>query len=75
MPEQPAGRPLASLAVGSLTRTPEPELMLEPEQAKAYSEADFAEAHDGFVEAFRRASPTSAPRRSGPSISGAGPPT
>lgn len=30
-------------------RVPEPELMEDPEQAQAYSDADFAEAHDGIV--------------------------
>lgn len=33
----------------SLPRLPEPELMDEPAQARAYSEADFSEAHDRFV--------------------------
>jgi SAM-dependent methyltransferase len=33
----------------ALRRTPEPELMLDAEQARAYSEADFATAHDAFV--------------------------
>jgi SAM-dependent methyltransferase len=33
----------------SLGRVPEPELMDEPEQARAYSEADFSESHDRFV--------------------------
>ena len=32
-----------------LARVPEPELMDDPEQARAYSEADFSEAHDAFV--------------------------
>jgi SAM-dependent methyltransferase len=35
-----------------LRRVPEPELMDEPEQARAYSEADFAESHDQFVAAI-----------------------
>jgi len=35
-------------------RTPEPELMLDPAQARAYASADFAEAHDAFVAAFAR---------------------
>jgi trans-aconitate methyltransferase len=30
-------------------RVPEPELMEDPEQARAYSEADFASAHDAIV--------------------------
>jgi 2-polyprenyl-3-methyl-5-hydroxy-6-metoxy-1,4-benzoquinol methylase len=33
----------------TLERVPEPELMDEPEQARAYAEADFASAHDRFV--------------------------
>lgn len=36
-----------------MERIPEPELMDEPTQARAYSEADFAEAHDRFVKLFR----------------------
>ncbi len=37
-----------------LSRIPEPELMEEAEQAKAYAEADFTEPHNMFVEAFRQ---------------------
>jgi trans-aconitate methyltransferase len=33
-----------------MKRIPEPELMDEAQQARAYSEADFAEPHDRFVE-------------------------
>ena len=33
-----------------LERIPEPELMLDNEQARAYAEADFSEAHERFVE-------------------------
>jgi len=33
-------------------RVPEPELMTDPEQAAAYSAADFAEAHQRLVDAF-----------------------
>jgi hypothetical protein len=40
----------------ALPRTPEPELMLDAEQARAYSEADFASAHDAFVEHVRESS-------------------
>ena len=40
-----------------LERTPEPELMDEPEQARAYAEADFAEPHERFVELFRETFP------------------
>ena len=37
-----------------MLRTPEPELMLEQEQARAYSEADFEEPHSRFMELFAR---------------------
>lgn len=37
-----------------MMRTPEPELMDALEQTRAYSEADFAEAHDAFVAYFRQ---------------------
>ncbi|MGM0552541.1 MAG: class I SAM-dependent methyltransferase [Pseudomonadota bacterium] len=40
-----------------IPRQPEPELMLEPEQARAYAEADFAAPHEGFVDAFAEAFP------------------
>ena len=40
-----------------IPRRPEPELMLEPEQARAYAEADFAAPHEGFVDAFAAAFP------------------
>jgi trans-aconitate methyltransferase len=40
-----------------IPRRPEPELMLEPEQARAYAEADFATPHEGFVDAFAEAFP------------------
>lgn len=36
-----------------MERKPEPELMDDPVQARAYAEADFSEAHDRFVELFR----------------------
>jgi len=39
-----------------MQRIPEPELMIEPLQAKAYAGADFTEPHDFFVEQFRRTS-------------------
>ncbi|AHE97004.1 methyltransferase type 12 [Thioalkalivibrio paradoxus ARh 1] len=35
-----------------MERRPEPELMLDPEQARAYAEADFAEPHEHFVDLF-----------------------
>ncbi|MCS3903403.1 ubiquinone/menaquinone biosynthesis C-methylase UbiE [Methylohalomonas lacus] len=34
-------------------RIPEPELMTDPEQARAYAAADFSEAHDHFIDQFR----------------------
>lgn len=40
-----------------MQRTPEPELMNEPEQARAYAEADFSEPHDAFVAHFRQRFP------------------
>lgn len=36
-----------------MQRIPEPELMTEPEQARAYAEADFSEPHDHFVALFQ----------------------
>ena len=35
-----------------MERVAEPELMNEAEQARAYSEADFSEPHEAFVDAF-----------------------
>jgi len=35
-----------------MRRIPEPELMNEPEQARAYAEADFSEPHERFVSLF-----------------------
>lgn len=35
-----------------MERIPEPELMTDPEQARAYASADFSEPHDRFVELF-----------------------
>ncbi len=40
-----------------MNRTPEPELMLEQEQARAYAEADFEEPHSRFIELFARSFP------------------
>jgi ubiquinone/menaquinone biosynthesis C-methylase UbiE len=37
-----------------MKRVPEPELMDEPEQARAYAQADFSEPHQAFVERFRQ---------------------
>lgn len=36
-----------------MQRVPEPELMNDPAQAKAYAQADFAEPHNAFVQYFR----------------------
>lgn len=38
-----------------MPRTPELELMLDDEQARAYAEADFREPHDRFVRLFQEA--------------------
>ncbi len=35
-----------------MQRTPEPDLMNDPAQARAYAEADFAVPHEGFVDLF-----------------------
>jgi SAM-dependent methyltransferase len=40
-----------------MERVPEPELMDDPAQARAYAEADFSEPHQAFVEHFRRRFP------------------
>jgi ubiquinone/menaquinone biosynthesis C-methylase UbiE len=40
------------------TRTLEPELMDDPAQARAYSEADFSEAHQAFADEVARRFPT-----------------
>lgn len=44
-----------------MERTPEPELMTEAEQARAYAEADFTESNALFVEQFRRRYPDTTP--------------
>lgn len=46
-----------------MERIPEPELMDEPEQARAYAQADFAEPHQAFVEHFRQCFPGHCPRQ------------
>lgn len=46
-----------------MERVPEPELMDEPAQARAYAQADFREPHQAFIEHFRRRFPAHAPRR------------
>ncbi len=40
-----------------MKRIPEPELMDEPEQARAYARADFSEPHNRFVELFSECFP------------------
>jgi SAM-dependent methyltransferase len=40
-----------------MDRIPEPELMLDPEQARAYAEADFEAPHGHFIELFRETFP------------------
>jgi SAM-dependent methyltransferase len=40
-----------------LERRPEPELMDDPEQARAYAQADFAQAHDEIIGHFSRVFP------------------
>jgi SAM-dependent methyltransferase len=40
-----------------MERTPEPELMEDEAQARAYAEADFAEPHSHFIELLQRAFP------------------
>ncbi len=40
-----------------MNRIPEPELMLEQEQARAYFEANFEEPHGRFIELFARSFP------------------
>lgn len=45
-----------------MKRTPEPELMDEAEQARAYAEADFEEPHEKFVDVFCLGFPDVDPR-------------
>ncbi|MEX2516183.1 MAG: class I SAM-dependent methyltransferase [Gammaproteobacteria bacterium] len=40
-----------------MERIPEPELMDDPAQARAYASADFSEPHQAFIEHFRAAFP------------------
>ncbi len=40
-----------------MRRIPEPELMDDPEQARAYAQADFSEPHEAFVRHFRERFP------------------
>ena len=46
-----------------MKRIPEPELMDDPEQARAYALADFAEPHQSFVDHFVRCFPRHRPQR------------
>jgi len=46
-----------------MQRIPEPELMDEAAQARAYAEADFSEPHQAFVERFRERFPGHRQRR------------
>jgi trans-aconitate methyltransferase len=46
-----------------MERIPEPELMDDPVQARAYAGADFSEPHQAFVERFRQRFPGHRPRR------------
>jgi ubiquinone/menaquinone biosynthesis C-methylase UbiE len=46
-----------------LERIPEPELMDEPEQARAYAGADFSEPHQAFVERFHQCFPGHRPQQ------------
>ncbi len=55
MSPNPAAAPAAPRM--ALERIPEPELMDDPAQARAYAEADFSEPHQAFVEHFRRRFP------------------
>jgi len=40
-----------------MERVPEPELMLDPEQARAYANADFSEPHEHFIALLRERFP------------------
>lgn len=44
-------------------RIPEPDLMNQPEQARAYAEADFSEPHQAFIAHFRRIFSAHSPRQ------------
>lgn len=46
-----------------MKRIPEPELMDDPEQARAYAGADFSEPHQAFVERYAQRFPRHRPRR------------
>ena len=44
-----------------MKRIPEPELMLDPEQVRAYAEADFEEPHSNFINLFKEKFPDDKP--------------
>jgi trans-aconitate methyltransferase len=46
-----------------MNRVPEPELMDDPAQARAYAEADFSGPHQAFVDRFAQCFPGSSPRQ------------
>src|SRR5690606_5113430 len=46
---EPAGERFGTQRAATMQRIPEPELMLDPNQARAYAEADFSEPHTQFV--------------------------
>jgi len=46
-----------------MQRVPEPELMDDPEQARAYASADFSEPHQAFLDRFVRCFPRHRPRQ------------
>jgi trans-aconitate methyltransferase len=46
-----------------MKRVPEPELMDDPEQARAYALADFSEPHQAFIDHFARCFPRHRPQR------------
>lgn len=50
--------PVLSTHPDMLQRTPEPELMNEAQQARAYANADFSEPHDYFVSLFTQKFPS-----------------
>ena len=45
-----------------MDRVPEPELMDDPAQARAYAEADFSEPHQAFIDRFAECFPAYDPR-------------
>lgn len=62
LPGSRRGAALACLAVTTSVRVPEPELMDDDEQARAYSEADFSVPHQMFVDEFVERFPHLQPR-------------